>query len=385
MTDAIVTDGSDFKEVEKNESLSGNDTVDNDSEAGETPREDPRLAIMQAVADQNDSDREILQGTRQEDMPMGEPVPEFDADDETIASGLDSQVPMYEESKQEDGLPESYADDPLSEFIQMDGDQPMFRTVVNGQQQLIPLEQARASIQKNAAADDRLREAARVSRDLEARETAIRQREAELVARVNEPVPSKDAPAQTNEQLTEKAREVVSELFTGTQDDAAAKLADLLLQNQGAANVATETVDPQQIAAQAVAAARQQLTAEARDADALVGYKKFVKDYPEIAADDMLFRLADGMTDEISQKNPTWMPSEVMLEAGNRTREWAKAQNADKTSEQTPAQTDRQERKRNLRRVPQARQGVQPQEAGERQDTPADFMAEIRESRGQLV
>ena len=198
-------------------------TVDNDSEAGETPRVDPRLAIMQAVADQNDSDREILQGTRQEDMPMGEPVPEFDADDETIASVLDSQVPMYEESKQEDGLPESYADDPLSEFIQMDGDQPMFRTVVNGQQQLIPLEQARASIQKNAAADDRLREAARVSRDLEARETAIRQREAELVARVNEPVPSKDAPAQTNEQLTEKAREVVSELFTGTQDDAAAK------------------------------------------------------------------------------------------------------------------------------------------------------------------
>jgi hypothetical protein len=376
----IVTDGSavELEEVEQNDPLTGNDTVDKSDETSEDRAVDPRLAIMEQIAARNDEDRRIQSGTRQEDMPAGEPVPEFEADDSTIESGLESQESFIEDAEDPEGLPEEYEDDPLAEFIEMQGDEPMFRTVVNGQQQLIPLEQARATIQKNHAADQRLQEASRIQQDLAYREQKLVERENELLERSQTPEPSADVP---DEQLVDAARNVVGELFTGTQDEAAEKLADLLLKTRG---VKTTSVDPQQIAAQAVTAARQQLAAEQRDQDAHSGYKKFTKDYPEIAADDMLFRLADSMTDEIAQNHPDWMPSAVMLEAGKRTREWVKSQDK-KASEQTPAQDDRRERKRNLRRVPRARQGVQPAEPVERQETPTDFMAEIRKARGQVV
>lgn len=386
---AIVTDGSsvELEEVEHNEPLTANegDNVDNRAEESEDQPVDPRIAIMESISARNDEDRKIARGTRQEDMPAGEPVPEFDAEDEAIETGLTSRESMMEDvvDDDDDGLPEEYADDPLAEFIEMQGDEPMFRTVVNGQQQLIPLEKARADLQKNHAADQRLREAHETQRALEDREAKLAAREAELNARLINPPPSADEEVDS-EALTEQAREVVRELFTGTQDEAAGKLADLLLKNRGATGVATNTVNPEEIAAQAVTAARQQLYAEQRETDAQSGYKKFVEDYPEVAADDMLFRLADSMTDEIAQQHPDWMPSAVMLEAGKRTREWVQSQDKD-TSEQNPAQNDRRERKRKLRRVPRARQGVQRSDSGTPQDTPGDYMADIRKARGQVV
>lgn len=382
---SIVTDESsvELEEVEHNASLSDKEVqeVDNTDEKGEDqPVVDPRLAIMEKIAAQNDKERAIAKGTRQEDMPAGEPVPDYDEED--LEPGLDSRETIVEDVTDDD-LPEEYADDPLAEFIEMDGDEPMFRTVVNGQQKLIPLEKARADLQKNHAADQRLREAAEVQKNLEQREQAIAAREAELMRRAQEAAQlSADAEQLSDEQLTEQARQVVSELFTGTQDEAAEKLADLILKHRGAAGVAT-SVNPEEIAAQAVTAARQQLAAEQQQQDAETGYKKFVKDYPEIAGDDMLFRLADSMTDEIARAHPDWMPSKVMLEAGKRTREWVKS--TTNASEQDPAQNDRRERKRNLRRVPRARQGVKPTESAERPETPSDYMAELKKARGQVV
>ncbi len=98
----------------------------------------------------------------------------------------------------EPGLPEQYAADPLAEFIEMQGDDPMFRTVVNGQQKLIPLDKARATIQKSAAADQRLEHANQIYRDLEQREQSLNARENELNSRINNPPkqeqPSPDVP-----------------------------------------------------------------------------------------------------------------------------------------------------------------------------------------------
>ena len=82
---AIVTDAS-LEETPKNAPLTDN-SVDKDDQGGEDQHVDPRLAIMERIADQNNEERALTPGTRQEDMPMGEPVP----DDEMIESGLASQ------------------------------------------------------------------------------------------------------------------------------------------------------------------------------------------------------------------------------------------------------------------------------------------------------
>jgi hypothetical protein len=338
---------------------------------------------MEAVSEQNDEDRRIKAGTLQEEMPAGEPVPEFEATDREIESGLQSQERMHPEEPEPEGLPEEYADDPLAEFIEMDGDEPMLRTVVNGQQQLVPLEKARANLQKSMAADARLQEAAETRRALEERERQLEERERQLAASAQNSAPPPDKGAElSNEQLREQARDLVGELFTGTQEEAAEKLAKLI----AARSAPATSFDPQKLAQQAAAAAREQLSAEARQKDVEKGFKKFKADYPEIANDEVLFQLADGMSTKIAQENPEWMPSQVMHEAGKRTRDWVKAQRGEspeaETSEQPPAQNERRERKRTLRRVPRQRQGLQPREDEAVEPEPADLIAEIRKARG---
>lgn len=385
---AIVTDES-LEETPHNAPLSANEesgSVDKSGQESEDRPEDPRLAIMEKMASMNNEERAIDPGTRQEEMPAGEPVPEFDAEDDEIETGLSHQESFGDDGEDPDeGLPEEYADDPLAEFIEMEGDEPMFRTVVNGQQQLIPLEKARADLQKGMAADQRLREVAQFKQNLDDREAAINAREAQLQQKLqgmhDAAAPPQGEEPQSEEALTAEARSVVKELFTGSEEDAAAKLADLLLKNRGAAQVST-SVNPAEIAHAAVAYAKQELSAEARTKDVQKGYKKFTQDYPEIAADDNLFAFADGLTSKIEAEHPDWMPSEVMLEAGKRTREWVESQKSDeKTSEQDPAQNDRTERKRKLRRVPRARQGAEPKEETP-EETPTSIIAEMRAARG---
>lgn len=377
----IVTDAA-LEEMPHNAPLTANeeDGVDNPEEESNNQPVDPRAELIERIAAQNNEDRAIEPGTRQEDMPAGEPVP-----DDVIETGLSEQQSFGDTDQESEGLPDEYANDPLAEFIEMDNDEPMFRTVVNGQQELIPLDKARAALQKNLAADQRLREAAEVQQHLAQREAAIMAREQELTQRLSDmhtvTTPPQGEPSMTEEQLTEEARTVVRELFVGTQDDAAAKLADLLLKNRGAAQ-ATTSMNPEEIAQAAVAAARQEISAEQQEADVRKGYKKFCKDYPEIAADDNLFAIADSIVTKIEKENPHWMPSEMMLEAGKRTREWINSQTGSEDNpEATQAQDNRSERKRKLRRVPRARQGAE-QTGQAPEPTPADYLSELRQARG---
>lgn len=371
----------------------GSPEVDNagDPNAESTPV-DPRMAVMEAVAGQADEERTIPVGTRQEDMPMGEPVnhPEdMQGESADLEPGLAYQEQMHEEPGP-NALPEELADDPLAEFIELnDAGEPMFRTVVNGQLQLIPLDRARAQVQKQESADQRLQSAHQWQTQLEQRESAVAAREAQLKQSLETMHDQAAPPSQVDagpddETLEGEARKLVKGLFTGSEDEAAAQLVELLKANRGA-GTATPQVDPEQIAQQAVAAARQQLTAEQRESDVRSGFEQFEQDYPEIAADDQLFRFADSMTDAIVAEHPDWMPSKVMLEAGKRVREWVKSQRDEAASEQPDRPDDRQERKRQLRPIPRARQGVPEAEPAERPDTPADMLADIRKSRGQVV
>jgi hypothetical protein len=356
--------------------------VDNeDGEERESPV-DPRQAIMDAAAEQADRDREIDPEMRQEDMPMGEPV-------NAPEPGLQSQELMHPEAETEGQDLGEYADDPLAEFIELAEDgAPMFRTVVNGQQALIPLDRARAQLQKHESAELRLQQSSEWQKQLEAREAAIQARETEIREQMQglqqntaADLPTEGGP-QSDEDIQAEAKDIVHGLFNGTEDEAAEKLADALRKSRGAPE-ATPTLDPEVIVQRAVEATRQTLTQEELDRNVDEGYKAFVKDYPEIAADEELFAFADSISDAVLREHPDWTPGQVMHEAGKRVSERVGLKSAPEPSEDTLE--TRQERKQNLRRIPLARQGTQETEAEEKPDTPADVMDEIRASRGQVV
>jgi len=342
----------------------------------------PRDEIMASMDEKIDQ-------LRMQEMEETGYLPSDDTNADELEPGLQTQEKMHEEpAPVEEALPQDLQNDPLAEYIVMDGEAAMFRTKVDGEDKLIPLEAAKAQLQKHVAADVRLQQVAKERKELEAREEAIRQNEAALSARLNSQQnspPSEDSSDVSDQDLQREAQAVVKTLFTGSEDEAVESLTALL----GKTNQASApSVNPNEVVSQAVAAARAERLAErerealeAKQEDLNTGFDKFSEEYPEIVGDINLFRYADGMTDTIAEEHPDWAPSKVMHEAGVRTRDWITNLKGDTDTD--PAPTDRHNRKRNLKPMPQTRSAVQEREQEAPPETPQSILADMRNARGQ--
>ena len=270
-------------------------------------------------------------------------------------------------------------EDPLGEFVVRVNGKPMFKTLVDGQERLIPLETARAQLQKHVAADIRLQQAATQRKELEARAAQLQKTEAALAARSKAPV----APAADDRALDNEAVEIVRSLVTEPEDKAAARLAKTLKTIRQAV---TPQVDVEAIRREAVTVAKQTLAEHEANRALSEGFDAFTKDYRDIASDPELFAIADRKTDTIAAEHPEWSSGQVMMEAGRQTREWMKALGMpSKTTAGTPTTNNRQQRKEGLRPMPTPRTArpVAPVESDSRQN-PSDVVAEMRKARGQF-
>lgn len=270
-------------------------------------------------------------------------------------------------------------EDPLGDYVVRVDGKPMFRTIVDGKESLIPLDRARAQLQKHLAADIRLQHAAERQKQLDAREQSIRNVEATLKTRTQ---PSATAPAD-DAAIDAQAVELVRSLVSEPEDKAAVKLAKTLKAIRQAPAPDSETIVAQ-------AADRAVRTIAERDNQRALntGLQQFTKDYPDIAGDPDLFNLADRKTNAIAEEHPEWSPGEVMLEAGKQTREWLKSLSAPvKAPGAAPKgeqPNNRQQRKQNLVPMPQSHTArPAATEEAPREQSPQDVMAEIRKSRGQ--
>jgi hypothetical protein len=366
------------------------ETLDNSPENSDD-RVNPRDAIMEAMDARIDEQRKAemaeLELPPSEESPFDEAQLRKEAQEEQegleLEPGLQTQERMHEPEPEEKALPKELQDDPLAEYIVMDKNKAMFRTKVDGEDRLIPLETARATLQKHVAADIRLQQAAKERKELEAREEAIRQNEAALQAKLSSP-PSVEADV-SDQDLQLEARAVVNTLFTGSEDEAVESLTSLLAKTRQAKG---PQVDSNELVNQAVARAKAELLAErerealaAKQKDINSGFEKFSEDYPEIVGDVNLFRYADGMTDTIVAEHPDWAPSQVMAEAGVRTRAWIASLKGEPPAEAAP--NDRHNRKRNLTPMPQSRSAVQERQAPEPVETPQSILEQMRGARGQ--
>jgi hypothetical protein len=265
--------------------------------------------------------------------------------------------------------------DPLGDYVVRVEGKPMFKTLVDGKEVLVPLDRARAQLQKHLAADIRLQQAAEQKRQLDAREQSIRNVEATLKTRSTHP--SATVPVVDDSAL---ATELVRSLVSEPEDKAAAKLASAFK----SIRQAQAPVDLNAIASQAAREAMATIAARDHESALSNGLDEFTKNYPDIASDSDLFTLADKRTTAIAEANPTWKPGQVMLEAGKQTREWLKSIGAPVRAASGEQPSNRQQRKQNLVPMPQARTARPAPAEGEiRDQTPAEAMAEIRKSRGQ--
>ena len=360
------------------------ETLDKDLQNSDdrTKPVNPRDEVMSSMDEKIDE-------LRMQEMAESGYLPSDDTNADELEPGLQSQEQMNEPEPQEDKLPENLQNDPLADYIVMDGEAAMFRTKVDGEDRLIPLESAKAQLQKHVAADVRLQQVAKERKELEAREEAIRQNEAALSAKLSsqETSPPSEVTSDVSDQdLQREAQAVVKTLFTGSEDEAVESLTALLGKTSQARG---PSVNPDEVVSQAVAAARAERAAErerealeAKQKDLNTGFETFSEEYPEIVGDINLFRYADGMTDTIAEEHPDWAPSQVMHEAGVRTREWISTlKGEEKPADPTP--NDRHNRKRNLKPMPQTRSAVQEREQEAPLETPASILEDMRNARGQ--
>jgi hypothetical protein len=267
-------------------------------------------------------------------------------------------------------------EDPLGDYVVRVEGKPMFKTLVDGKERLIPLEAARAQLQKHMAADIRLQQASEMKKQLDARETALRNNEATFQRRSH---PSATAPVVDDRKL---AAELVHSLVSEPEDKAVAKMAEVF-------GSIRQAQAPQIDAAALTQMAReeaQRTIADERKKDALGdGFTRFQKDYPDIAGDSDLFALADRKSEVIEAEHPDWAPQQIMDEAGKQTRAWMQSMGMTvKTATRETATRGNQQRKQNLVPMPQPRSAAPARQAEADNDgSPANALAEIRKLRGQ--
>ena len=355
---------------------------------------DPDLAAQQNRIDGAIADANAEAGITHEP----EATPAYGSD------GAASVQPIHEPAPEPSSLPGNLQDDPLAGFIEMRDGAPMVKAKVNGQDRLIPLADAKRQLQISTAAEVRMQAAAKMEGDVKDREVRVTAGEAALAARLK--VASQPAvPAQadlTEEDLLEEAKDIFNTAFSGTEEDAAEKLAKTLVKiKQTATPAAQPQVDPNAVARQAASMVYGTLTAQSKKKDVADGYKAFKDDYPDIVGNQQLFKMADDLTDQLEKEHPDWSISQLMDEAGKRTRAWVKdltGQPHDTGDEPLPAPGDqnspavnldtqtRQERKAGLVRMPTPAAGAQHFEPGESEDdeqSPQEAFAQLKKARGQ--
>jgi hypothetical protein len=266
--------------------------------------------------------------------------------------------------------------DPLADFVVVRNGRQMFKAVVDGRTVEMPLEEARANIQKNIAADRRLQEAALRRQELDRREAALNKREQTRTA---------PAPVDTLD-LDAEAADLVKVLVSAPEDVAAKRMAQTLKKLRQA----HAPIDSNAIVSQAADVAVRTIAANDDVRAKASGFKKFQEVYSDVANDPDLYALADRRSDLIHAEHPDWSPEQIMLEAGKQAREWLEQKTGKKLvvpnqgRTQAEANRNRQETKQQLRPMPVSRTVIPTAAIDDgADDSPQAQLAEIRKGRGQ--
>ena len=255
---------------------------------------------------------------------------------------------------------------------------------VDGKDIKVPFNDLKASHQKDRASQKRFEEAAEYGR-------RVQNREAQLNAYVQKMQQSQQAKplsqdAEPEPEQPDDSPDLIKKYHEALYEDDADKAAELFkaLTNKGRSQPATQNVDEavqqamqKAFAQQQAQNQRQQQWAYQKSLEDAV--KWFDSEYPDVAGTPELRAVADNRTIELTQSNPDWSPKQIMQEAAESTRQWAK-------EFLSPNKNERAERKKKIVQHPKAASAFS--KIGEDEPDPqstADIIKEMKESRGQML
>ena len=256
---------------------------------------------------------------------------------------------------------------------------------VDGQDIKVPFNDLKSSHQKDRASQKRFEEAAEYGR-------RVQEREAQLNAYVQRmqqsqqqaPPPSKDV--EPEQEQPDDSPDLIKKYHEALYEDDADKAAELFksLTNNGRSQPATQNVEEvvervlgRTIAQQQAQTQRQQQYAYQKSLEDAV--KWFDSEYPDVAGTPELRAVADNRTIDLTQKHPDWSPQQIMQEAAESTRQWAK-------EFLSPNKNERAERKKKIVQHPKAARASS--KIGEDEPVPqtaSDIIEEMKKVRGQAL
>ena len=279
---------------------------------------------------------------------------------------------------------EAESDDPAPMW--RDGDSWYTTIKVDGEDIAVPFDDLKSSHQKDKASQKRFEEAAEYGR-------RIQEREAQLNAYVQnmqrgqkapqqEP-PSKDAEPEQGQ--PDESPDLIKKYHEALYEDDADKAAELFtaLTSKGRREPATQNVEEvvqkvlgRTLAQQRAQTERQQQWAYQKSLEDAV--KWFDDEYPDIAKVPELRAVADNRTIDLTQSNPDWTPQQIMKEAAESTRQWAK--------DFLSPDNERVTRKKKIVQHPRAASASS--KIGEDEPVPetaSDIIEEMKRVRGQII
>jgi len=310
----------------------------------------------------------VVRRNEEFDEEMGEDVSSEEVEDDIpdeikVATKKDDPSPMWKE------------DDSWYTTIKIDGEDIK-----------VPFNDLKSSHQKDKASQKRFEDAAEYGR-------RVQEREAQLNAYVQnmqqqqqkqKTLPSQDA--EPEQEQPDDSPDLIKKYHEALYEDDADKAAELFkaLTNKGRSQPATQNVDEavQQALQRAMAQQqaqnkRQQQYAYQKSLEDAV--KWFDSEFPDVAGTPELRAVADNRTIELTQSNPDWSPKQIMQEAAESTRQWAK-------EFLSPNKNERVARKQKIVQHPKATNASA--RLGEEEPVPetaADIINEMKRVRGQVI
>jgi len=255
---------------------------------------------------------------------------------------------------------------------------------VDGDEVSVPFDDLKSSHQKDRASQKRFEEAASYGRQVQEREAQLNQYIQNLQQNEQkQPTTQQDVETTVNEP-TDPA--LIKQYHDALYEDDAEKAAELFkaLTSKGRTESATQNVD------QAVERAMQRLAiqqnAQQRKAQEYA-YQKSLEDavkwfdseYPDISRSPELRSIADNKTVGLTQEYPDWSPKDILKEAAESTRQWAK-------ESLSPEKNERATRKKRI--VQQPKSASAASRIGEDDPPPQsaqDIIEEMKKQRGQVL
>ena len=261
---------------------------------------------------------------------------------------------------------------------------------VDGQDIKVPFNDLKASHQKDRASQKRFEEAAEYGRRVQQREAQLNAYAQEMQQKQNQRVqneqpPSKDAePEKEQPDVSPDLIKKYHEALYEDDADKAAELFNALTQKGRSQSAPTQNVEEvvervlgRTIAQQRAQTQREQQWAYQKSLEDAV--KWFDGEYPDIAGIPELRAVADNRTIELTQSNPDWSPKQIMQEAAETTRQWAK-------EFLSPNKNERVERKKKIVQHPKAaRASARIGEDDPVPETASDIIKEMQKVRGQVI